>query len=174
VAAVLRGRVPRRLCRLCRAELHAARAVADVGAAWDELAHLDQLVALNPGHPKPLEYRADAHDRCGDHAAAAEDLTSAIAISAIHYAYRAQAHCNAGQWGAAVDDYTDAIARGPGAKLGLCYRNRAVAYENLGRPDLAAADLRQCLLTFPGDTAARDALARLEATPPSAGVTPLS
>ena len=63
----------------------------------------------------------------------------------------------------AIDKYSKAIRRD--ATSASAYRNRAIAYEHLGRISEAISDYRKALLLDPRDTVASEGLKRLGARP---------
>lgn len=113
----------------------------------------DQTAALNLNPTAALAAlayvnRAISYTATEEYNLAVADTTKAInlgpgdSLKALAYVIRGIAHNNGGAWSLAVDDFTEAIGLNPG-KAKTAYINRAIAYERMGKMNLAAADRQQ-------------------------------
>jgi len=109
------------------------------------LGDLSKAISLNPDSAEAYLNRGGAYGELKQYQKAIEDCTRAISLSATNpvaaagaYANRGESYVEVGQNEKAIDDLTKAIASHP--KPAEAYYYRAMAYEKLGKKDLASKD----------------------------------
>ncbi|MBS1794661.1 MAG: tetratricopeptide repeat protein, partial [Acidobacteria bacterium] len=107
------------------------------------LADFTRAIQLTPDDYDSYYYRGRIYYEQENNSQAIVNFSKAISLSPNEvepYRYRGICYFNQQDYQAAIDDYTTAIRLKPTANT---YKNRALAYDKLGRTDLAAADRRR-------------------------------
>lgn len=108
------------------------------------LADLSKVVSLEKRDPPAYLNRGQLYDRMGQYAKAIADYTKAAELNSSEddaFRYRGSSYFKLGQYDKAVDDYTHAINQDPIGNVAT-YSLRALAYDKLGKIDLALKDRR--------------------------------
>ena len=142
------------------------------------IADFDETLRLRPGHGAALARRAWAYFQVGDYDRAIVEFSELVGapMSRVEaYTFRGRAYAQKGDYDRAIADYDEAIRRRPnpfspsGGFLDAGplppYFDRGLAYEKKGERDKAIADYRATLSLDAAFQAAKDGLARLDATP---------
>jgi tetratricopeptide (TPR) repeat protein len=119
------------------------------GYAYYRLGKLDraldditQYVSLDPSDRLAYETRANLYAMRARYQQAVDDYTKAIAMTPFEeeslYKSRGESYSKLGQWDKAVEDFNQAIKLEP--DYVEAYKLRALAYEKLGKPELAKQD----------------------------------
>ncbi len=107
------------------------------------LADFTRVVQLKPGDSDAYYYRGRIYYEQNDYNQAITNFSRTISLAPKEvesYRFRGICYYAQGDYQAAIDDYTEAIRMQPTANS---YKNRALAYDKLGRSDLANADRRR-------------------------------
>ncbi|MBS1957177.1 MAG: tetratricopeptide repeat protein [Cyanobacteria bacterium SZAS-4] len=105
---------------------------------------LNKIVNLSKTDPPAYLRRGQLLDRLGQHAKAISDYTTAADLNPSEddaFRYRGTSYFKLGQYDKAVEDYSQAISRDPVGNVET-YSLRALAYDKLGKTDLASKDRR--------------------------------
>ncbi len=108
------------------------------------LADLNKVVSLSKTDPPAYLNRGQLYDRLGQYAKAIADYTTAADLNPSEddaFRYRGSSYFKLGRYDKAVEDYTEAITRDPVGNVET-YSLRALAYDKLGKTDLALKDRR--------------------------------
>ncbi len=107
------------------------------------LADFTRVVQLKPGDSDAYYYRGRIYYDQDNYSQAITNFSRAISLAPKEvesYRYRGICYFSQGDYQAAINDYTQAISLQPSVNS---YKNRALAYDKIGRSDLAAADRRR-------------------------------
>jgi tetratricopeptide (TPR) repeat protein len=107
------------------------------------LTDFTRVTQLTPNDPDPFYYRGRIYYEQKNFAQALSNFTRAVSLDPKHamsYLYRGNCYYLQKDYQTAISDFTESIRLQP---LATSYRNRALAYEAIGRTDLANADRRR-------------------------------
>ncbi len=108
------------------------------------LGDLNKVVSLCKTDPPAYLNRGQLYDRLGQYAKAIADYTKAAELNSSEddaFRYRGTSYFKLGQYDKAVDDYSQAISLDPIGNVAT-YSLRALAYDKLGKTELALKDRR--------------------------------
>lgn len=107
------------------------------------LADFTRVIQLKPNDSDAYYYRGRIYYEQENYSQAIFNFSKVISIApkdVESYRYRGICYYTQNNYQAAIDDYTEAIRLSPSVNS---YKNRALAYDKIGRSDLAAADRRR-------------------------------